>query len=282
MAHRVFDADGALDLRVRKHAAVRSVHHGRKVHDTLPQRLSACGYRNTVFYPLNRNFVSNARLYTAVGMPEIFDIKDQKAPSGSERDAFYFNNVLNLIGTHVKESTAPLFSFIITMAPHLPYVKTFAPEMNVPGGDPKADAGMHEYLRRLSLARIDLEEFKANLKVRFPNERFLLVHYGDHQPTVTWNYLDEEDHKAIRSEDRTQSATSKAYLTYYAIEGINYAPAALPEVDALDVPYLGWPCSRLREFRCLQPSKNGPLLTTCRGRYNACEPPIEILSFHNG
>ena len=252
-----------------------------KISDTMPQRLAACGYRNTVFYPLHRNFVSNARLYTAVGMPEIFDIKDQKAPSANERDAFYFNNVLDLVETHTKTSDKPLFSFIITMAAHQPYHSTFAPEMAVPGGDAKADGPMHEYLRRLSLARIDLEDFKAKLKSRFPTERFVLVHYGDHQPTVTWNYLSEADHQAIRSEDRARAATSKAYLTYFAVEGINYEPAALPAVDVMDVPYLS--VAVLKAARIpLSPAfeERDRLLLQCKGRYNACEPSVEILSFH--
>jgi hypothetical protein len=29
------------------------------------------------------------------------------------------------------------------------------------------------------------------------------------------------------------------YLTYYAIEGLNYQPPPMPDVDTLEVPYLG-------------------------------------------
>ena len=39
-----------------------------KLKDTLPQALERCGYRNVVFYPMLRNFVSNDRFYTSIGL----------------------------------------------------------------------------------------------------------------------------------------------------------------------------------------------------------------------
>src|SRR5262245_4115503 len=46
-----------------------------KLKDTLPQALARCGYRNVVFYPMMRNFVSNDRFYSSIGLKEIFDMK---------------------------------------------------------------------------------------------------------------------------------------------------------------------------------------------------------------
>ena len=46
-----------------------------KLKDTLPQALERCGYRNVVFYPMMRNFVSNDRFYNSIGLKEIFDMK---------------------------------------------------------------------------------------------------------------------------------------------------------------------------------------------------------------
>ena len=50
-----------------------------KLKDTLPQALERCGYRNVVFYPMMRNFVSNDKFYTSIGLREIFDMKSQGA-----------------------------------------------------------------------------------------------------------------------------------------------------------------------------------------------------------
>jgi phosphoglycerol transferase MdoB-like AlkP superfamily enzyme len=252
-----------------------------KVHDTLPEALGRCGYRNTVFYPLSKNFVSNGRFYSAVGMPEIFDMKDQGSKTGYERDRFFYNNMLSMMDTHFATSAKPLFTFLITFATHQPYYNTFMPEVKVAGGAPGTPSEMNEFLRRLGMAHMDYDWMKAELARRFPNERFLIVHYGDHQPTSTWPLLSEADRNAIRSKDRTITKDSAAYLTYYAMEGINYTVPPMPDVATLDVPYVG---TALLEAAGLPLSpayqERKRLMQVCNGRYNGCEKPNEILSFH--
>jgi hypothetical protein len=252
-----------------------------KVHDTLPEALARCGYRNTVFYPLSKDFVSNGRFYAAVGMPEIFDMKDQGSKSGHERDRFFYNNMLSMMDTHFSTSQKPLFTFLITFATHQPYYFAFMPELNVPGGAPGTDPEMNEFLRRLGMAHMDYEWMKAELAKRYPNERFLIVHYGDHQPTSTWSMLTEADRNAIRSKDRNLTKDSAAYLTYYAVEGINYDVPPLPDVATLDVPYVGTmllDAARLPLSPAFKERKR--LMEVCNGRYNGCEKSNEILSFH--
>ncbi|MGL4395087.1 MAG: sulfatase-like hydrolase/transferase, partial [Hyphomicrobium sp.] len=71
------------------------------------------------------------------------------------------------------------------------------------------------------------------------------------------------------------------FITYYAIDGLNYAPPAMPNVDTLDVPYLGavllnaagLPLSEANQERLR-------LLDLCNGRYETCQKRDEILSFH--
>jgi phosphoglycerol transferase MdoB-like AlkP superfamily enzyme len=250
-----------------------------KVRDTLPERLKLCGYRNVVFYPLSRNFVSNAKFYTAVGMPEIYDMKDQGAKVGNERDRFYYGNALSLIEEHLKASRRPLFTFIITMAAHAPYLTPYMPEVDVPGGGPGTNPEMHEYLRRLSMTRIDYDYLKAELKRRFPSERFLILHYGDHHPIATRSYLGFGDVRA--AEDVPLPKDSLGFITYYAVEGLNYTPPPLPNLDALDVPYLG---TVLLEAAGLPLSgsylERKRLMALCQGRYYECDQRQEILGFH--
>ena len=106
--------------------------------------------------------MSNAKFYTAVGMPEILDMKDQGAPTVNERDRFYFNNALSLMEKHFKNSQRPLFTFIETMSAHSPYTYKWSPEVDVPGGGgPGTPPEMHEYLRRLSMTKIDYDWFRA-------------------------------------------------------------------------------------------------------------------------
>ena len=215
---------------------VQSLMQG-KVHDTLPQSLARCGYRNSVFYPVPKDFVSNGRFYAAIGMPEIFDFKAQGATRYNERDKFYYGNVLKHIGESLAESKAPLFNFVITSATHLPYQFTYDPDVNVPGGGPGTDPEMSEYLRRLGMAKMDYDAFKADLKRLYPNERFLIVQYGDHQPVATRTLLGFD--QKLTAEDVKMQPEHSGFTTYYAIEGVNYDPPPMPSVETLEVPYIG-------------------------------------------
>jgi hypothetical protein len=110
------------------------------------------------------------------------------------------------------------------------------PEVDVPGGGSGTDPEMSEYLRRLAIARIDYEELRGEIARRFPGERFLIVHYGDHHPIATRSLLGFND--KLDAEDISLPLESLGFITYYAVEGINYQPPPLPEVETLDVPYI--------------------------------------------
>ena len=257
---------------------VQSLMQG-KVHDTLPQSLARCGYRNAVFYPVPKDFVSNGRFYAASGMPEIFDFKAQGAKRYNERDKFYYGNAVKHFEQHLATSKAPTFTYIITSATHLPYGHPYEPEVNVAGGGPGTDPEMSEYLRRLAMAKMDYDAFRAELLAKFPNERFLIVQYGDHQPVATRTLLGYQSNLA--AEDIKLTPDSPGYLTYYAIEGLNYQPPPMPDVDTLEVPYLGTvllDAARLPLSQAYQERKR--LLQICGGRYFTCSKQNEILGFH--
>ena len=257
---------------------VQSLMQG-KIHDTLPQNLARCGYRNSVFYPVPKDFVSNGRFYAATGMPDIFDFNAQGAKRYNERDKFYYGNVLNHFEQQLAGSKAPLFTFIITSATHLPYQYTYDPEVNVPGGGPGTDPEMSEYLRRLGMAKMDYDEFKADLGRRFPNEHFLIVQYGDHQPVATRTLLGFD--AKLTAEDVKMEPDHPGYVTYYAIDGVNYAPPPMPAVDTLEVPYIGavlLDAARLPLSDDYQERLR--LLKLCDGRYYTCAEKSEILGFH--
>jgi phosphoglycerol transferase MdoB-like AlkP superfamily enzyme len=250
-----------------------------KLHDTLPQALGRCGYRNVVFYPLERNFVSNEKFYASVGLREMFDAKDQRAPSDTERDRFYFANALDEIARHLQRSRQPLFTMIFTMATHSPYDWAYMPEVNVPGGAPGTDAEMNEYLRRLAMAQMDYDDLRRDLARRFPGERFLIVHYGDHHPVATRTLLGLSN--KLEAEDILLPLESPGFITYYAVDGINYQPPPLPDVETLDVPYL--PLVILNAARLpLSDSfqERQRILSACNGRYFTCKPRDTILAFH--
>jgi hypothetical protein len=250
-----------------------------KVHDTLPETLTRCGYRTVVFYPLLRNFVSYDKFYGSVGLKEIYDSTDQGAKTDAERDRFYFGNALDEVARHLRQSRHPLFTYILTMATHSPYDTVYMPEIGVPGGGPGTDPEMSEYLRRLAMAQMDYEELKGEIARRFPGERFLIVHYGDHHPVATRSLLGFG--KARDAEDVSLPPESLGFITYYAVDSVNYQVPPLPEVETLDVPYM--PVVILNAARLpLSDSfrERQRVLTACEGRYFTCRPRDTILTFH--
>ncbi len=257
---------------------IQSVMTG-KIRDTLPHALARCGYRNVSVFPLMRSYLSMGRFLAGTGFHQVIDTEDQNAPTPNERDRFYFANALNAMGQHFKASPQPLFVFIETMATHWPYDFAYMPEVEVPGGGPGASAEMHEYLRRLSMARIDYQDMRAQLALRFPGERFLIVHYGDHQPLVTLRLLGLDPNSSV--EDVVRSGNDAARITYYAVDAVGYEPAPLPALDTVDVPYLGTvilEAARLPLSDVYRERKR--LMMLCEGRYHECPARDEIRAFH--
>jgi len=250
-----------------------------KLQDTVPQVLARCGYRNVVFYPMLRNFVSNDRFYASIGLKQIFDMRSQGAKSAQERDRFYYKNALAEVERHLKWSRKPLFTYIQTMSAHWPYDFAFDPDEAAPGGGPGTNPEMHEYLRRVSMAKTDFNYLMGELRRRFPHERFLVVHYGDHHPMATRTLLGYDS--STEAEDVALGRDSIGFVTYYAMRGINYRVPSLPPFETLDVPYLG---TTILEAAGLPLSdshrERKRLMLLCNGLYNDCRQRDLILLFH--
>jgi Sulfatase len=250
-----------------------------KVKETIPQVLEDCGYRNVLFYPMMKNFVSNARFYESIGLKEIFDMKSQGAKSTTERDRFYYANAMDEIGRHIGASPKPLFTFIQTMSGHWPYHEKFFPEVEAEGGGPGTHPEMDEYLRRVTIAAGDYSWLKAELKRRFPHESFVIVNYGDHQPMATRVLLGQKEDSEV--EDLKLKADGPGFMSYYSIETQNWRAPKMPDVPVLDVPYLGLAlleAARLPLSGAFEERKR--LMKQCQGRYHTCADEGAILSFH--
>jgi hypothetical protein len=257
---------------------VQAFSEGR-IKETIPQVLEDCGYRNVIFYPMLTNFVSNARFYNWIGLREIFDMKKQGAETMAERDRFYYGNALDEIGRHVGTSDKPLFTFIQTMSGHWPYDYKKFPEVEATGGAPDLAFEINEYLRRISIAAGDYAWLKDELKRRFPNESFVIVNYGDHQPAATRTLVGISQETEV--EDVRLRADSRGFIAYYSIETQNWKAPALPKVPVLDVPYLGLAlleAARLPLSDAYKERKR--LMIQCNGRYHSCADEDAILSFH--
>ena len=165
------------------------------------------------------------------------------------------------------------------MATHGAYDYAYMPEVDVPGGGAGTHPEMHEYLRRLAMARMDYAFLRAELVRRFPDQQFLIVHYGDHQPTATWTLHGFGNDIPI--EKVMDSSKDAALMTYYVVDAVRYRPPALPAFDALDVPFLGTivlEAARVPLSNAYQERRR--LMLLCGGLYHDCPARDEVMTFH--
>jgi hypothetical protein len=95
-----------------------------------------------------------------------------------------------------------------------------------------------EYLRRQTTTMQDYAAFLERLKREFPDERFLLVRYGDHQPDFASQMLEPGlDEAGIAK--RVMNYDPRYFTTYYALDTINYRPRSVSSaLDTIEGPYL--------------------------------------------
>jgi phosphoglycerol transferase MdoB-like AlkP superfamily enzyme len=250
-----------------------------RLNETLPQALANCGYRTLMLFPMSNGFLRLDRFYHSIGFSEILDQDAQNAPTNRERDRFYFQNALDVMDRHLKSSEQPLFVYIQTMASHGPYDRAYMPQENVPGGGPGTSGEMNEYLRRAGMAMRDGNFLMDEIKRRFPSEPVLVTRYGDHQPSATRDIIN--DVWGDDSPDVGMSGAPGPFITFYAMEGLNYQVPPLPDFNPLDIAYLG---TVMLEVAGLPLSgvqrERKRLMVDCAGRYSECEPRSQILAFH--
>jgi hypothetical protein len=256
---------------------------GRLRH-SLPQYLKACGYDTTIIYPSLAEFAGSARFYRAIGFDKVIDRQGHKAPDERQRDAFYYDQVRQVFDrARREENPRPQFIVASSMATHSPWNFRFAPEAMQPGDDTKwtGDPEMDEYLWRLTLAKRDRDAFRADLAKRYPGKPFLFVGYGDHQPAMARLPLENASEIADTGRAWQLEPTSRAFETYYSIDGLGFSPRiSLPVGPVVEIPHLatlavaaaGLPLDPVYERRWW-------LMQTCRGLYTSCSDKGAVMAF---
>jgi hypothetical protein len=129
------------------------------------------------------------------------------------------------------------------------------------------------------MAKMDFDYLLRELRRRFPRERFLIVHYGDHHPVATRTLLGFG--AATEAEDVSLHPDSIGFVTYYAALGVNYHLPPTPQFDRLDVAYLGTAILELAGLPLSDShAERKRLMLLCEGRYYDCKKSEEILAFH--
>jgi len=207
---------------------------------SLPNALHQCGYRTYSMYPWFGAFLGARRFQETLGIDHFLDAKNLKAED-VEPDSFYYDYAANLIGRE-RAAGQPLFVLTYLMANHFPwdtrYRADLATDWRDLGNGVVDGHRVDEYLRRQEMSARDYKAFVAKLKRDFPDEPFLIVRFGDHQPLFAKKIIDPTlDDAAIGR--RIEAGDPRYFKTYYAIDAVNFKPHDLASArDGLDASYL--------------------------------------------
>ena len=130
-------------------------------------------------YPALGAFMSARSYQTTTGVQHFYDQHDLGAKE-IRPDSFFFDAAAKVTGHEHEHSPMFVFDSIsppIT-SPGISATADSMPQWTDLGNVPPVD----EYLRRQALSAQNYADFKAQLKRQYPNDSFLLVRFGDHQP----------------------------------------------------------------------------------------------------
>jgi hypothetical protein len=250
-----------------------------RVERGLPNTLRRCGYRTFTLFPFLGAFLATKRFQMSVGIEKFSDIEQVFSPR-IEPDAFYYDNTARLIAQ--EREAGPVFLYTYVAANHFPWTFNFRQDLTPqnwrdPGNGMEAD----EYLRRQAMSVRDYRDFLARLKREFPGDSFLIVRYGDHQPSFARHLMDPAFDDSALSR-RIADYDPRFLTTYYAIETLNYQPVDLSSaLDTLDAPYL--PLVILEAAGVSLDAafaEQKKILQRCRGEFYRCGKGAEARRFN--
>jgi hypothetical protein len=201
----------------------------------LPYALRECGYSTYSLYSWFGAFAGARGFQTSTGIEHFLDAK-QLHVGPADTDIFFYDQAARVIAQD--RGQGPVFVFVYLAANHFPWDYHYRPDLLPNWVNPGNPFEIDEYLRRQEMSARDYAQFKARLGREFPDQQFLLVRFGDHQPLFAKRFLDptlDQAEVAARILRRDPSY----FTTYYAAEGVNFRPADLSSaLDTLDAPYL--------------------------------------------
>jgi hypothetical protein len=249
-----------------------------RVERGLPRALARCGYKTISHYPFHGAFLSARQFQASAGIEKFLDARDLGSHT-VEPDGFYYDAALRTIERERGER--PLFLLVYTLANHFPWDVRYRPELTPGWRDLGNGLETDEYLRRQTMSARDYAAFKADLARKYPSELFLIVRFGDHQPSFARPLLDPAlDDSFIARQIAQQNP--RFLTTYYAIDAVNFRPVETASArDVLDAPYL--PLVVLEAAGVpLDPSfaEQKAILERCRGLFYRCASGAEARRFN--
>jgi hypothetical protein len=247
----------------------------------LPQALQRCGYKTVSLYPTYGDFLSARAFQKGTGVGEFIDMAAMGVNADMQPDTFYYDQALKVFAREQPQQS-PVFMFVYLTANHFPWTDVYRPDLTPAGWTPPGNtAEVDEYIRRQTMTANDYREFTERLKRDYPDESFLVLRFGDHQPAISQKLLEPGIDRA-RLAKRLLATDPRYFSTYYAIDGINYSPSnlssALETLDAAYIPLVLQEAAGLP----LDPSfaEQKSIMLRCKGTFYACRKGTEARRFN--
>jgi Sulfatase len=209
-----------------------------KIKHTLPWSLRNLGYNTAVHYPCSFEVLSARKFFETIGFEDLLTPDSLELNGDNVPDFQRYGRALDWLASHFETEQTPAFLYMMTSSNHFPHDVTLFPDRPI---RQEVDRGnedeVNEYLRRLAMSAEDWTQFRSELSTRFPDREFLAIHFGDHQPPLAWDFL-EEKNDWIDSLQRVPSRDT-AFLTYFAVQGIKFDPKCLEDIpQTIEISYL--------------------------------------------
>jgi hypothetical protein len=244
----------------------------------LPDALRRCGYRTFSLYPALGAFMGARNFQATTGVQHFSDQQDL-GTRRMEPDSFFYDAAARMI--EHDHARSPMFVFVYLAANHFPWNYRYRPDLMPQWRDLGNKPPIDEYLRRQAMSAQDYADFVARLKRQFPDDSFLLVRFGDHQPDFA-SFLIEPDLDENSVGRRLMTYDPRYFTTYYAIDAINFAPVDVSSaLDTLEGPYLPLVVQEAAGLP-LDPSfaEQKKILMRCNGLFYACAGGAEARHFN--
>ena len=246
----------------------------------LPQALQHCGYKTFSLYPTYGDFLGARTFQKAAGVGQFIDMADMGVDEDRQPDRFYFDQALKVFARE-QPLQSPIFMFVYLTANHFPWTSVYRPDLS-PGWTPPGNAAeTDEYIRRQTVTAKDYGDFTARLKRDYPDQSFLVMRFGDHQPAISQQLL-EPGIDAASLAQRLMATDPRYFSTYYAIDGINYRPAdlssAIETLDAAYIPIVIQEAAGIPLDASFEEQKG--IMLRCKGVFYACKEGAEARRFN--
>ena len=251
-----------------------------RVRRGLPQALQRCGYKTFSLYPTYGDFLSARAFQKGVGVDQFIDMADMGVDEDMQPDKFYFDQALKMFAGQ-QPSQSPIFMFVYLTANHFPWTSVFRPDLT-PGWTPPGNtAEVDEYIRRQTMTAKDYRDFTTRLARDYPDQSFLILRFGDHQPAISQKLLEPGIDRKLLAQ-RVMTADPRYFSTYYALDGINFRPpdlsSAVEILDAAYIPIVIQEAAGVPLEPSFEEQKN--IMLRCKGAFYDCKAGAEARRFN--